>query len=89
MSELETLISVLGTLGGLLVGSWVTLQIESRRHRHEKETEYQKEIKQHMDDVIKPLFYRIEDLWGSLATLQVSLRQKASIFKNRTLDELK
>jgi hypothetical protein len=88
MGELESIISVLGTLSGLLIGYWISSQSETRKQKHEKEMEYRREIMKHMDDIIKPLFFYLEDLWGSLATLQISLRQKSSIIKGKTLDDL-
>jgi len=70
------------------MGFLISLQIESRRNKHEKEMEYRKEIMRHMDDIIKPMFFYLEDLWGSLATLQISLRQKSSIVRDKTLNDL-
>jgi hypothetical protein len=92
MTELDTIISVLGTLGGtivgLLLGYWTSSRIETRRQKHEKEMEYRKELAQHMDDIIKPLFHFVEELWGSLAVLSESVRMKSSIVKGKTLDDL-
>jgi hypothetical protein len=85
MSELEILVSVLGTLGGVLVGYWTNSRIEARRRKHEIEMEYRREIMKHMDDIVKPLFHFIEELWGSLATLWESIRMKSSIVKGKTL----
>jgi len=92
MSEWDSVITVLGTLGGtivgLLLGYWTNSKIESRRQKHEKEIGYQKEIIKHMDDIIKPLFHHIEQLWSSLAILNESIRNKASIMKGKTLRDL-
>jgi len=88
MSELEILISVLGTLGGVLVGYWTNSRIEARRRKHEIEMEYRREIVKHMDDIVKPLFHLIEELWGSLATLWESVRMKSSIVRGRNLKDL-
>jgi glutamine synthetase len=88
VSEWEILVSVLGTLGGVLVGYWTNSRIESRRRKHEIEMEYRREIMKYMDDIVKPLFHYIEELWGSLATLWESVRMKSSIVKGRTLKDL-
>jgi len=92
MSEWNTVITVLGTLGGttvgLLLGYWTSSKIESRRQKHEREMRYQKEIMNHMDDIVKPLFHHIEEIWGSLATLSESVRMKSSIVKGKTLNDL-
>jgi hypothetical protein len=74
MSELDTFISVVGTLSGtivgLVLGYWASSRIETKRQKHEQEMGYRKELTQHMDDLIKPLFHFIEELWGSLAVLE-------------------
>lgn len=88
MSEWEILVSVLGTLGGVLVGYWTNSRIEAKRRKHEIEMEYRREIMKHMDDIVKPLFHYIEELWGSLAILWESVRTKSSIVKNKTLEDL-
>ena len=88
MSVWNSVISVLGTLGGLLGGYWISSQMESRKRKHESEVEYRKEIKKHMDDIIKPLFTHLENLWGSLAILQVSIDQKSSVAKGKILKDL-
>lgn len=92
MSEWNTVISVLGTLGGttlgLVLGYWTSSHLETKRQKHEREMEYRKELAKHMDDIIKPLFHFIEELWGSLANLGESVRMKSSIVKRKTLKEL-
>ncbi len=86
MSEWDTAISVLGTLGGtalgLVLGYWASSHLEKKRQKHEREMEYRKELAQHMDDIIKPLFHFIEELWGSLAVLRESVRTKSSDVKD-------
>jgi uncharacterized protein YneF (UPF0154 family) len=76
MSELETVISVLGTLGGLLVGYWISTRIETKRERHENEMEYRKAIAKRMDDIITPLYGFVEELWRSLSVLKESVNEK-------------
>lgn len=88
MSEWNSVISVLGTLGGLLVGFWISLQVESRKQKHENEMEYRKEIMKHMDDIIKPLFIHLQNLWGNLGVLLESLRYKSSIVRGKNLNDL-
>jgi hypothetical protein len=88
MSEWDTVISVLGTLGGLLVGYWISTRIEARREKHEIEMEYRKELTKHMDDIMKPLYHFIQELWGSLVVLSESVRMKSSITKGKTLKDL-
>lgn len=82
MTEWDTAISVLGTLGGtasgLILGYWTSSHLETKRQKHEKEMEYRKELTQHMDDIIKPLFHFIGELWGNLAVLEQSVRMKSS-----------
>jgi hypothetical protein len=88
MSEWDSVISVLGTLGGLLVGYWISTRIETKKEKHEIEMEYRKAIAEHLDDIIKPLYHLIQELWGSLAVLQSSLRMKTPIIKGKTLKDL-
>lgn len=88
MGVLESAISVIGTLAGVLVGFLMNLYAESRKRKHEREIEYRKEIKKHLDDLIKPLFNLLQNLWGSLAVLQVSLSHKESIVKGKTVNDL-
>ena len=92
MSEWDIAISVLGTLGGttlgLVLGYWTSSHLETKRQKHEMEMEYRKELAKHMDDIIKPLFHFIEELWGSLENLGESVRMKSSIVKRKTLKDL-
>jgi hypothetical protein len=88
MSEWDSAISVIGTLGGLLVGYWISTRIETKREKHEIEMEYRKELTTHMDDIIMPLYHFIQELWVSLAVLQQSVRKKSSITKGKTLKDL-
>ena len=76
MSVLESLISVVGTLAGVLAGALITLYSERRRQRHEEVREYRRELKTHMDDLIGPLFVSIQNLWGSLGILQTFLNRE-------------
>ena len=76
-------ISVAGTLSGLLVGYWISLKTEERKRKHEVETGYRKEILKHIDDIIKPLYHSIMELWGSIGALELvmkseTLRNKAA-----------
>lgn len=88
MSEWDTIISVagtlIGTLSGLLIGIWV----ESKREKHETSMEYRRELIKHMDDIIKPLNLYVNEQWGSLAVLQVSVNSKSSIIKGKTINDL-
>src|SRR5271157_1428977 len=81
MSEWDAVISVLGTLGGtalgLVLGYLTTSQLETRRQKNEREMEYKKELTRHMDDIIKPLFHYIEELWGSLSFLAEAFSTKS------------
>jgi hypothetical protein len=92
MSEWNSIISVLGTLGGttvgLLVGYWTSSRIEARKEKHDTEMEYRKELLKHMDDIIKPLYHLIQELWGSLAVLRESVHAKSSIIKGATMEDL-
>jgi hypothetical protein len=92
MSEWNSVISVLGTLGGtiigLLIGYWTSSRIEARKEKHEKEMEYRKELLKHMDDIIKPLYDHVQELWSSLASLRESVRMKTSIVIGETLLDL-
>jgi hypothetical protein len=92
MSEWDIAISVLGTLGGttlgLVLGYLTTSRLETKRQKHEREMEYQKELTRHMEDILKPLFRFVEELWESLAVLFESVRMKSSIVKSKTLKDL-
>lgn len=88
MSVWNSVISVLGTLGGLLGGYWISSRIESRRRKHESEVEYRKEIKRHMNDIIKPLYIHLQNLWGSLGILHESIRHESSLVRGKTLEDL-
>jgi hypothetical protein len=88
MSEWDSVISVLGTLGGLVVGCIISSRIEARKEKHETEMEYRRELLKHTDDVIKPLYHLVQELWGSLAVLEQSARFKASIIKGKTLEDM-
>jgi hypothetical protein len=91
MSEWASIISVLGTLGGtalgLIIGFWTSSKIESRKEKHEAEMEYRKELTKHMDDIIKPMYQLIEDLWGSLGVLRESILSKSSIINERIVED--
>lgn len=92
MSEWDSVISVLGTLigtlGGLLGGYWVSSRIETRKEKHETEMEYRRELLRHMDDIIKPLYHLIQELWGTLAVLGEAVRLKSSIIKGAKMEDL-
>ena len=92
MSEWNSVISVLGTLGGttigLLVGYWTSSRIEARKEKHEKEMYYRNKLTEHMDDIIKPLYHLVQELWGSLALLEQSVRFKALKTKGKTLEDM-
>ena len=92
MSEWDTAISVLGTLGGtalgLILGYLTSSHLETKRQKHEKEMEYRKDLTQHMDDILKPLFHFVEELWKSLAVLSEFVRMKSSVVKGKTLEDL-
>jgi len=92
MSEWNSIISVVGTLCGtiigLVLGYWTSSKIESRRQKHEKEMQYQKEIMNRMDDIIRPLFNFIEESWVTLGVLNESVRMKASIRQGKTIKDL-
>lgn len=72
----------------MLGGYWISSQLESRKRKHESEIEYRKEIKKHMDDIIKPLFIHLQNLWGSLAILETSMRHKSSVVRGKTFNDL-
>lgn len=88
MSEWDTVISIIGTLGGIVIGCFLTLLVESRRQKYEKEAAYRKELLKHTDDLIKPLFAHIEALWGDIAVLQASMVNKSPIVKGKTVEDL-
>jgi len=60
---------VLSIIGAGIVGYAIRWLEEKRRRTHEKETEYRKELKKHIPDLIEPLFNLLIDLWQSLASL--------------------
>jgi hypothetical protein len=80
MSELDSIISVLGTLGGtalgLLFGYWTSSRIEARKEKHEKEMYYRNKLTEHMDDIIIPLYSFVEELWRSLGVLRKCMLEK-------------
>jgi len=41
-----------------------------------------------MDDIIKPLFVHLQNLWGSLGILHESMRHDSSLVKGKTLQDL-
>jgi hypothetical protein len=92
MSEWDTVISVLGTLGGttlgLVLGYWTSSQLETRRQKHEREMAYRNELTKHMDDLIKPLFALVETMWGNMAILETSITLKSPIIKGKTMADL-
>jgi len=88
MGVVESVISVLGTLVGVLAGFLMSHYFESKRRKHEKEVEYRREIRKDMDDLIKPLFVFIQNLWGSLGLLQISLGKEKSVVHGKGLDDL-
>jgi hypothetical protein len=71
-----------------VLGYLTTSHLETKRQKHEREMEYRKELAQHMDDTIKPLFHFVEELWKSLAILSESVRMKSSIVKGKILKDL-
>lgn len=56
-------------IGAGIVGYLVRWLEEKRRRMHEKEAEYQRELKKHIPDLIEPLFKFLSDLWLSLIEL--------------------
>jgi hypothetical protein len=88
MTEIETAISVIGTLSGTLLGLIVGMWIESKREKHETSIEYRRELTKHLEDVVKPLNFHTQQMWGSLAVLQRSVELKSSIIKGKTINDL-
>ncbi|MGA9387658.1 MAG: hypothetical protein WBV70_02400 [Candidatus Bathyarchaeia archaeon] len=92
MSEWDTVISVLGTLGrtalGLVLGYWASSHLETKRQKHEREMAYRNELTKHMDDLIKPLFALVEAVWGNIAVLETSITHKSPIIKGKTMGDL-
>jgi hypothetical protein len=92
MSEWNTVISVLGTLGGtalgLVLGYWTSSHLETKRQKHEREMAYRNELSKHMDDLIKPLFACVEAVWGDIAVLQTSIINESPIIKGKTMADL-
>ncbi|MBN2260658.1 MAG: hypothetical protein JW702_08935 [Clostridiales bacterium] len=92
MSEWNSIISVLGTLGGtiigLVLGYWTSSKIESRRQKHEIEMKYQKEIMSRMDDIVRPLYNKIQEAWSTLAVLRESVIRKSSIIEGGSMQSL-
>jgi hypothetical protein len=92
MSEWDTVISVLGTLGGtglgLVLGYWTSSHIETKRQRHETEMAYRNELIKHIDDLFKPLFVLVEAVWGDIGVLETSITQGFSIIKGKTMKDL-
>ncbi len=77
MSEWDSIISVLGTLGGttlgLLIGYWTSSRIEAKKEEHATEMEYRRELSKNMNDIIKPLFGYVVNLSSSLNLLELQL----------------
>lgn len=88
MGVIESAISVIGTLVGVLAGFLMNYYRELRGRKHEKEMEYRKEIRKHMNDLIKPLFVCIQNLWGSIGVLMESLKRNKSIAHGKSLNNL-
>lgn len=60
---------LLSIFGAGIIGYAIRWLEEKRRRTHEKETEYRKELKKHLPDLIEPLFRLLSDLWSSLLGL--------------------
>lgn len=92
MSEWNSVISVLGTLGGvtlgLVIGYWTSSSIEAKKERHEEKMYYRNKLTEHIDDIIKPFYNLIQELWGSLAVLRESVLNKTSIVKGTSIEDL-
>ena len=65
MTELwDIALSLIGA-GCVILGYVIHWLDEKRRRTHEKEVEYQRELKKHIPDLIEPLFKLLGDLWYS------------------------
>ncbi len=70
---------MIGTLRGVLIGFLLSFYSESKRREHQQEKEYRSELKKHVDDLIKPLFVSIQNLWGSIAALDLFLKKGVEV----------
>lgn len=91
MSEWDSVISVLGTLGGtalgLLIGYWTSSHIEAKQEEHAAEMEYRRELSKNMNDIIKPLFGYVVNLSASLNLLELQLTTLIFVSTATTLQQ--
>jgi len=79
MSEWIPVIGTLvGTLAGAFVGFFASNYQQSRSRKFQREDEYRRELRKHMDRIITPLFSLLQDLWGSLAQINEAIIHKRS-----------
>jgi len=76
MSEWNSVIPVIGTLSGLLIGYWISSRIEAKKENHAEKMYYRNKLTEHMDDIIIPLYGLVEELWRSLSFLKESVSGK-------------
>lgn len=84
----DIVLSLIGA-GCVVLGYVIHWLDEKRRRTHEKEVEYQRELKKHLPNLIEPLFKLLGDLWISLIDLTnpdyVEYNEDVLIVKGRKL----
>lgn len=91
MSEWDSLISVAGTLSGIIIGlvaGYLTSsRIEAKKERHEEKMYYRNKLNESMENIIKPLYQLIDNLWASLVILEHFSSSKDSATKGKTFED--
>ena len=62
-------VPVIATIIGYIVGTITTVWVTIGNRKFEQEQAYKKELLSHKDDLFKPLFNNLADMWGSLSKL--------------------
>lgn len=90
LAELWDIVLSLIGAGCVVLGYVIHWLDEKRRRTHEKEVEYQRELKKHLPNLIEPLFKLLGDLWISLIDLTnpdyVEYNEDVLIVKGRKLE---
>lgn len=84
----EMVLPIIGTLAGTVLGIIGTYLITNKSREYEQKSEYRRELRSHIDDLIKPLFGYFSEISGSIAVLDASLNEGRSIIKHATIDDL-
>jgi hypothetical protein len=62
-------VPVIATIVGYIIGTITTVWVTRGNRKFEQEQAYKKELLSHKDDLFKPLFNNLADMWGSLSVL--------------------